>query len=201
MRGIRADRLWLVGGLLSAVVLFAVGWLFFIGPQRAQTRDLNDQAAAAQLHAAGLQRRLSELRQQSADLPTYRARLAGDRQALPTTSGLPDLLRQLQRIGDLTGVAVDGMLVGAPQEAAAGTHRVYALPLTLTATGIAADLRAFLDRLQLVQPRAVLIDNVAATPDEHSLTLAGRVVLTLGVRVFVAGPDATPTATPASKPN
>jgi Tfp pilus assembly protein PilO len=198
MRAARADRLWVVGGALGAVLLLAIGWFFFIGPQRAQTGELNDQAAAAQLTLTSQRHRLAELRQQNTELPQFQAQLALDEQALPTTSGLSDFLRQLQVGGDRTGVIVSGVAVAGPQEVTAADRRLYALPMTLTATGTTAGLSAFLDQLQRVLPRAVLIDSVTADPVEQAVTLAGGVTVTLGVRVFVAStgnPETTPSAT------
>jgi Tfp pilus assembly protein PilO len=197
----RADRLWVIGGALAAALLLAIGWFFLIGPQRAQTAALNDEASAAQLQLTSQLHRLVDLRQQNAKLPEYRAQLAADQQALPTTSGLSDFLRQLQASGDRTAVSVSGVAVGAPLEVNAADRSVYALPVTLTATGTIADLSGFLDQLQRVQPRALLIDNVAAAPGEHSLTLAGAVSLTFGVRVFVATADDAEPVPSATKTN
>jgi Tfp pilus assembly protein PilO len=201
MRSARADRVWVIGGALGAVLLLAIGWIFFIGPQRAQTGELNDQAAAAQLMLTAQRHRLVELRQQNTQLPQFRAQLALDQQALPGTSGLSDFLRQLQVGGDRTGVTVSGVVVAGPQEVTAAERRLYALPVTLTATGAVAGLIDFLDQLQRVLPRAVLIDSVTAGPAEHAATLAGGVTVTLGVRVFVASTDDPEAALPATKTN
>jgi Tfp pilus assembly protein PilO len=199
MRGARVDRLWVVGGAVGAVLLLAIGWFFFIGPQQAQTDALNEKAAAAQVQLAAQRRRLAELRKDNTMLPQYRAQLALDQQALPTTSGLSDFLRQLQAGGDRTGVSVSGVTVAAPLEVTAASRHLYALPVTLTATGTFAELSDFLDQLQRVQPRVLLIDNATAAPGVGSLTLAGAVSLTFGVRVFVASTDNHETAPPAPK--
>jgi Tfp pilus assembly protein PilO len=200
MGGVRADRLWVGGGAVGAILLLAVGWFFFIGPQRAQTGKLNDEAGTAQLRLTALQRRLVDLRQQNTRLPEFRAELARDREALPMTSGLSGYLRQLQTGASRTGVVVSGVVVGSPLSASASGREVYALPVTLTATGAMADLGRFLDQLQQVLPRAALIDAVTAAPEEHSVTLAGSVTVTVGLRVFVASSDTDP-AVPAPKTN
>jgi Tfp pilus assembly protein PilO len=201
MRAVRADRLWLVGGALGAVLLLAISWFFLINPQKAETGKLTDQAAAAQVQLTSLRHRLTELRQQNTRLAEYRAQLATDQQALPTTSGLSDFLRQLQVGGDRAGVSVSGVVVGALAQVAAGDRQVYALPLTLTATGTIAGLGGFLDQLQRVLPRAVLVDSAVAAPDERTVTLAGPVTLTVGLRVFVASTGDAETAAPATKTN
>jgi Tfp pilus assembly protein PilO len=201
MGGVRADRLWICGGAIGAVVLLAVGWFFFIAPQRAQTGRLNDQASSAQLRLASLQHRLVDLRQQNSRLPQFRTQLARDREALPTASGLSGYLRQLQTGASRTGVVVSGVVVGSPLSASASGRQVYALPLTLTATGALADLGRFLDQVQQVLPRAALVDSVTAAPEEHSVTLADSVTVTLGVRVFVASTGDAGPAPLATKTN
>ncbi len=188
MRSGHAHRFWMIGGALGAVVMLAVGWFFLISPQYGQTRGLHDETAAAELHRSSLQHRLIELRRQSERLPEYRAQLARDRRALPTEAGLSDFLRELQAAGDRTGVSVTGVTVGAPTEATGGT-KVYALPITLTAEGSAANLGELLDQLQQVQPRALLIGSTNAVPAEQNGTLGGTVTLTLTLTVFVAPAD------------
>jgi Tfp pilus assembly protein PilO len=194
----RPDRLWVIGGVLGAVALLAIGWLFLISPQNAQTSHLNDRAAAAELRLETLQRRLADLRQQSGNLPRYREQLARDRQALPTMAALSDFLRELQAAGDGAGVAVSGVNVGAPTPVTAA-KQVFVLPITLTASGTAARLNQLLDQLQRVQPRAVLINNVSTTPEQQNGSLAGTVVLTLALQAFVS-PASGVAGAPSAKP-
>jgi len=186
--GIRhAGRRWEIGGALGAVALLAIGWFFFISPQNGETTRLRDEAAAAEVQLPTLQRRLGELRQQHQDLPKYRAQLARDRKALPTSSGLSDFLRELQAAGDAEGVSVSAVAVGGPSQVSAGGTKVYSLPITLTAVGSAAGLYRFLDQLQQVQPRAVLITSAnAATEGQPGGSVAGPATLTLVLQAFVA---------------
>jgi Tfp pilus assembly protein PilO len=182
MRTGRTDRLWALGGALAAVAMLAIGWFFFISPQNARTGSLAQEAATAQARTTSLQRRLVELRQQNGDLPRYRARLESDRQALPTTSGLSDFVRDVQGIGDSTGVSVQVLAVSAATQVTAAGTKVYALPMSMTVTGAVANVDRFLEQLQQGQPRAVLIGTVRSdSPD-------GTVRLDLGLQVFVAPP-------------
>ncbi len=176
----------MVGGAASAVLLLAIGWFLLISPQKAQTSSLQDQTAASELRLSSVQHRLAELRRQNKALPRYRAQLARDRDALPATSGLSDFLRELQAAGDSAGVSVRGVNVGAPSEVTGAATPVYALPITVTAAGDMAPLGRFLDQLQQVQPRAVLIASANADPDEQGGSLAGRSSLTLNLQAFVA---------------
>jgi Tfp pilus assembly protein PilO len=181
----RADRLWTVGGVLGAVALLAVSWFFLIGPQYDQTATLHDRTAAAQVRQASLQHRLIELRRQSRELPRFRTERALARQALPTTSAMSDYLRELEASGARTGVSVSGLIVGSPAKVA-GPTEIYTVPITLTATGTAAELEKFLDAVQRDQHRATLISSANAVPDRQSTSLAGTVILTLGLQVYVA---------------
>lgn len=77
---------------------------------------------------------------------------------------------------------------GAPGGAAAGPG-VYSLPVKAEVTGSPADLNRFLDQLQNVQPRAVLITSVVETSGNQGTGPGGQTVgtvLDLSLQVFVA---------------
>ena len=201
MRTGHADRVWMIGGALGAVVLLAIGWFMFVGPKKSETNALHEQAAVAELKLGTRQRELAELRRQDALLPQYRAELAAARLALPTVAGLSDFLRELQTAGDAAAVSVSGVIVGVPSQVTAAGTRLYSLPITLTATGTSAALFMFLDQLQQVQPRAVLIGTLNTAPGAvpEGATVTDAVNLTLGLQVFVAPTTAT-SASPAPTP-
>jgi Tfp pilus assembly protein PilO len=198
VRTANADRLWIIGGALIAVALLAMGWFFAISPQNSETDRLREEAAAAQDRLAPLRARLAELKAQNVDLARYQDQLKRDRQALPTVSGMSDFLRQQQVAGDQTGVQVTGYALGAASQVNAAGAKLQSLPVTLTVKGPIARMGAFLDQLQLVQPRAVLVTGVSVSPDENQATLGGSVQLALNLQVFVApdAAEATPQPTP-----
>jgi type IV pilus assembly protein PilO len=180
MNAMHAGRTWAATGVLAAVALLAVGWFLLIGPQQSQTRDLHDQMSAAHDQAASQQRRLAELRLQERDMPRYEAELVASRKALPAVPGTPAFVRQLQAAGDATGVLVSGVAVAEP----VAEEGVFTLPISLTAEGGDTQLEAFLDELQTVQPRAVLVDTVAtggATAESSD-----RLIMTVTLNAFVA---------------
>jgi Tfp pilus assembly protein PilO len=200
MRMGQAYQRWLAGGAVAAVVLLAVGWFFLIGPRYSQASSLQDRTTSAEMRLPSLEHRLTELRQQYDNRARFQAQLEKDRKALPTTSGLPDFLRELQQAGDGHGVRVTSVTVGAPLQVAAAGGKYYALPVTLTAEGRVDALGDFLNELQQVQPRAVLISNATMTAaDEGSPLTSGTAKLTLSVQVFVSAPAgaATPAASSA----
>jgi Tfp pilus assembly protein PilO len=187
MRG-RADRWWLAGGALGAVALLAVGWFFLVSPQHGRAATLREQTQTAQLSIAGQQHKLAALRKDAEQLAGYRAELDRLRQALPAGAGLSAFLRELQNAGDHAGVAVRGLSVGSPAQLTGRNASVFTLPITLTAAGGLPGLTEFLDQLQQVQPRAVLIQSVTGSPDHGVTTLAQGTSLNITLRVFVA-PD------------
>jgi Tfp pilus assembly protein PilO len=187
MRTAYGDRIWPVAGALGAALLLVLAWFLVISPQTTEADNLSEQATAAQGRRATLQHRLAQLRQQNAELPRYQAQRDSDRQALPTTSGMSDFLRELQALGDSTAVSVDGVIVGAPSQVDAGVASVYSLPISLTASGGAGAVDAFLSQIQQVQPRAVLVNNANIVPKDGSKSVAGQVTVTLEMQVFVAG--------------
>jgi Tfp pilus assembly protein PilO len=196
----RADQLWAIGGIAGAVVLLAIGWFFFINPQYSQTDSLRGEATGTEQRQIALQQRLVELRRQNEDLPRYLAQYALDRQALPTVSGLSDLLRELQRAGDITGVTVGGLSVSGAIPVAITGAQVYALPISLTATGTVATLHEFLNQLQQVQPRALLISGANLVSSGKTGPGADAVSLTLILRAFVGASTGSETvpSTPAT---
>ena len=134
------------------------------------------------------------LRKQKGDLAQDKAQLAKDRQALPTTVGLADFLRDVQAASDVAGVSVGSMNVGVPSQAVGAT--TYSVPISLVATGTVDKVGAFLDQIQLVQPRAALVDSADAAPNGVAGSLTGKVDLTLNLEVFVVA-SASAAASPS----
>ncbi|TQS45395.1 type 4a pilus biogenesis protein PilO [Cryptosporangium phraense] len=188
-------RLWLVGGVVGAVALLGLGWFLLIRPQSAQTEDLRDQTEAAQSQVDSLRSRLTEVRAQNEELASYRAKYDTARAALPTTGDTSQFLRDVQSSGIRAGVSVDGLVVGSPTQIKGAGTTVYALPITVTAVGTASKLEGFVNQLQRVQPRAVLISTANAAPNESSASLRGSVLLTLGLQAFVSPSAAGSTLT------
>jgi Tfp pilus assembly protein PilO len=192
------DRIWMIGGAVAALILLAIAWFFLISPQYAQAASLNNQSAQAAVRLNVLRHKLVQLEQQNADLDKYQAQLAKDRQALPQASGIDDFLRELQAMGESTGVSVTGLAVGATTHVPAAGSEVYALPLTLNATGDITKVTEFVRQLQLERPRAVLVTSAGVVPTSQRPSITGPVNLTLNLRVYVAPPAAADANSSAS---
>lgn len=225
----QAERLWLVGGVLSALVMLVVGYFFFIGPQRSHTGDVRGEVDTAQLQNLSLQQRINTLRAQDKNRARYLSALHQAQRALPQTSGLPDFLRSLQSIGSATLTEVSSVTVGqptapstapsatAPQASASGATGspspspsatqpaaagggVYSIPISAQVSGSKAALNRFLTQLQSVQPRAVLITQLSL--DSGAGSAASTTTLSLTMQAFVQpGADSpAPQPTTATQP-
>jgi hypothetical protein len=226
------ERLWFVAGGVIAFVMLLVGYFFFISPQRSNTSDINSRAATVRQQNVALQARLDALREQNKNLPKYQAELAALKQALPSDSAISDFLRTLQSLGNATLTDVQSLTVGEPAAvvapvAAAPTGATstsapvapatptdgaaapeatvasaYSLSITASVAGSANALTKFLDQLQEVQPRAVLISNIGLSGGSASgsstASSSGGYTLTLTMKAFVAPVTATAGAPVAS---
>ena len=192
---LRPDRLWMFGALAGAVALSALAWLLLIGPQRTETTDVEDQTAQADGQVIVEQRKLAKLTAEYAERDKYAAELAANRKALPTVAATGDLLRELQSAGDGAGVIVSSLSAGSPAELK-GAAGVASVTITVVAAGKLEKLQAFLDQVQRIQPRAMLVFNVSFAPNGSGEAITGTsTLLTLSAQVFVAIQQAaTPSA-------
>jgi Tfp pilus assembly protein PilO len=187
----RQDRIWLLGGVFAMILLIVGGWFLLISPQNAETRDAQNRVDAGDAQLAVLTRQAAVLKAETAQLPAYSAKLAANLRAMPTTSGVPDFLRQLQDSGAAVGVEITGINVGGPQPSTA-VPAAFELPISLVVEGRAGNLSKFLNRLQNVQPRAVLLSSVGLTS-----TTGEAMTAAISLKAFVSPPTATPAATPS----
>ncbi|HVU93562.1 MAG TPA: hypothetical protein VHC23_15110 [Jatrophihabitans sp.] len=227
----QAERLWLVGGGTVALLLTVIAYFFFISPQRSETADVRAQVADAKTENTVLQHKLAALREQNKSLARYQQDLAAARRALPSASGVSDFVRSLQVLGAQTQTDVASLSVGQPAPVAAAApaaaatasaasssaapgpaagsaprpSAVYCLAFSAQVTGSPADLNRFLDQLQRVQPRAVLITAISETTGTTGSAgtgggaahPSGATTLQLTMLAFVT-PGATPGASPAA---
>jgi Tfp pilus assembly protein PilO len=189
-----AARIWLLAGIATTVLLAVASWFLLISPKYAEADDVRSQVDDTQTQLITLRKKIAGLESQKAQLPKFRAALKANQKALPDDSGVPDFLRQLQSSGEKTGVAVSGFSVAAPAQVA-GVAGVWQLPFTLVATGDAANLGQFLNDLQAVQPRAVLIQSAnftqgsASSADSSTADASSKTSLNLSLMAYVAPPS------------
>ena len=205
MLSLSRDKLWFLAGGVVAIFVIAIGYLFFVSPQYSNASEVRTQASDAVANLAIKQAHINELAKQNTNLATYEAQLAADQQALPVTSDVPNFLRTLQAIGSASGVSVKTLSVSDPTNVASATSstttttptatpaavpsahpasaRAYQIAISLTVDGTPATLNAFLQALQVQQPRAILINSVSMT----SASSAGAgMTLAVSFQAFMA---------------
>jgi type IV pilus assembly protein PilO len=164
-----AARIWTLAGIAITVLLVVASWFLVISPKYAKAADVQNQVEDTQTQLITLRKKIAGLDAQKAQLPKFKAALKANQKALPDDSGVPDFLRQLQGSGEKTAVSVSGFSVASPAQVV-GLAGVWQLPITLIATGEPANLGQFLNDLQAVQPRAVLIQSANFTQGSSSTT-------------------------------
>lgn len=185
MGALRTDRIWLLGGLLAVVLLATGGWFLLIHPKYVAGGKVRTDVRNGQIELAMLNQQVAKLKSQKAQLGTLTATQIRYQSALPATAttSMPAFLNELQDSGTAVNVDVSGLTQGSPQQSTklAG---VWEVPITMTAAGTAADLSAFLHRLQTVQARAVLVTTASLSGDGSSAS--GPMTLSLVVTAFIA---------------
>ena len=180
-----ANRLWLLAGVLVTAVLVALTYFMLVAPAYAEADELTDQMGTAQDQAVMLRKRLVKLQQEKKNEKPLTATRDAYREALPSGSGVPAFLRQLQADGGDVGVDVSGITVGTPEKVEA-VPGVWSIPIQLVAEGEVDELDEFLQQLQgSDQKRAVLVEGATLESDESS---DGAQQLNLTVKAFVAPP-------------
>ena len=218
------ERLWLIGGGTVALLLTVIAYFFFISPQRSETDSVRSEVSDAGARNALLQQKLNQLRQQNQDLSRYQAEEQAARKALPSSTDVSDFIRSLQSLGGSTGTNVISVTVGNPvpftaspvggaaapsasasspaasasPSAAPRTSGVYGMAISAQVTGSAANLTRFIDQLQNVQPRAVLVTSITETTGTTTTTGStaapgsGVTTLAIGMTAFVASAAPAP---------
>lgn len=189
MRIANRDRLWLLGGLVVALILVLVAWQFMIKGQHDQTNSVRDSIATADQQVTTTTNRLNALRADSVNLDKYKAALAADQQALPSDVALPAFVRELQAAAVATSMGIVQLQVGQPTavvSTSTSAPRVYSVSINVVATGAIDNATAFINQLQAVQPRAILMTTVNEAPGP---TGGNSVQLNITFNAFVAPAD------------
>lgn len=186
-------RLWMAGAGLGTVVMAVVAWFVFIGPAMSQASSLTDEATAVQDQNAILQAKITALEKQKQQQAALTASLRGALAALPTDSGLPAFIRQVNdqarsnRIG-VTSISVGGIaplvVTAAPAPAAgnagaeppaapapaagaaadAAAGQLFTIRISIVSTGTVPNQIGFLKAIQSTGPRRALVMSTQFVP-------------------------------------
>jgi Tfp pilus assembly protein PilO len=189
------ERIWIGSSVIGAALVAALAWMFVISPEMSHASSLNDQTASAQQQNTLLQIKTNKLRKQSQELPQLTQQLAQTRAGLPSSSGLTDFTRQVSALASSLDLTLSQVTVGAakaaggsPTAVGAAANGLYAIAITLTTAGDVHHLEAFLNNLQYVGNRRVLISSVQLAPSANAKTvsISQAASATVQLSVFVA---------------
>jgi Tfp pilus assembly protein PilO len=172
----RTDRIWLIGGIVAIVIIVAAAWLLAISPKFAEADTVQTEADDTSLQLTKLKKDVAALKAQDAKKPTYQAQLDALVKNLPETYGMPSFLRSLEDAEAKTGVDMKVLSASDPLESTTVSSAAE-IPLSISATGSAANVSKFLDQLQQTQPRAVLLSAVSFSLDTDKNVVSANLTL------------------------
>lgn len=161
---------WVVGTAFLALVLFAGAWFLLIGPNIDATAEARQSTEDTLAQNEVQTRRLATLKEQFADLDTYRAELAAIRTQLPVEDGLPALLRELDGLATGSGVTIVGVAPSIPEVFFAATPVEVATTEEAPADGDATEETAA-EEVAPAEPEPVGVNGLVAIP--VSMTVLG----------------------------
>jgi type IV pilus assembly protein PilO len=184
------------GGFLAAL---ALSYLVLISPQRSEASKLNEQITATELQIG-----TNRIQGRQTQKPFRIAELFSLTKAMPDEQDMPNVLLELSRIAEGTGVVIDSISPSAPM-VGAGFGR---LPLVVVFEGSFYDLSDFLYRLRNLvtvrdgtldaRGRLFSVDTVQFTEGSKRFP---QLLATVSLSAFVYHAPAAPTpATPGSEP-
>lgn len=192
MKQTKADRLWILGGAVAALLVVALAWFFVVSPEFNKVSSLQSQTADAQAQNITMQAKVHSLQSEYTKLPDLQASLAKARAALPTGTDLSDFTREIAVDAASTGVAVTSVTLGsittvggtpgAQSKSVNPAGALFTVPVILTAKGAARNLLAFATGLHGPGKRAALVTSSQLTADP---TTKG-VQLSMQVSLFAA---------------
>lgn len=172
-------RLWVIGSVVVAILILALGWFLGVQPRLAEAGASElERRNVAETNAA-YEATLVELRELSANLPALQRDLDAIRAEIPEAPELSTLLGQLNEIAVAAGVSINEVTANTPQlvEPALleplGVSDLVAIPVQISALGSTEGLSAFLRNAQF-GPRLMFVSSFTTSDDAES----GRVSLT-----------------------
>jgi Tfp pilus assembly protein PilO len=114
-----STRLWLIGIVLVAVVLSALGWFAGIQPKLAESSAADKERSSVESTNVAHEQTLLALRELDEKLPQLEEELAELRVALPADTAVSTLLGQLNELAERNLVGIESITAGTPLEFAA----------------------------------------------------------------------------------
>lgn len=199
-----SQRIWLIGGIIVALAIVAVGWLIGVSPQVQAIHDANAQKAAMEEQIQTSQLQLDRLKKDYDNIDQFEAQLRTLQRGLPMTDQLTDFVRQLTATANRTHVSFTSISIDQPQPWATPQgatpppgvtpENFETMNVSIVATGSYQQLMSFTDQLQSGSGRLFYISshNLSSAGDgDYTGTLAGTIFVLLTSEATPA-PAATP---------
>lgn len=165
----RNSRIWVLGFVLIAVAVVALGWFLGVSPRLDEAAAANAQAESVALENEVQQQRLATLQQQSENLPQLESELDALQVSIPPMPNLHDFFDHVDAAAKKRDVAVTNLTAGQPEmftpvdgDAAGAPAGLYTISISMTAEGAADRLVAFVRDLYLGD-RLLLMSNAGFT--------------------------------------
>jgi Tfp pilus assembly protein PilO len=203
-------RLWAIGSVVVMLAIAAGAWFLGISPQLDAAATAKSDTSDVESQNFLLQKDLTALEQDVADLAKNQAKLDGLRVSIPASDSLDTFLGQLDKMAVASGVAVTGFTSAdsvpfVPSSAAAATvpadisgSNFLSVPITIATTGTRDQILDFVDELQSGD-RLILVSDVSVSIGEDGST-TGQIVALLYVLVDEPLVDPNAVATPSPTP-
>ncbi len=166
-------------GLLVAVVL-AVGFYFLLyKPASQEQARVEAETLTLQDQQRTLEAQIAELRRIEANAVKIRAAKARLEEFIPNGPSQPSAIRQFQAAADAAGTQIENVTFGEPAVPDATTGATPAdtgdpgttlanIPVTMAVEGGYFQIVDFFRRLEVEQPRAVLLQSITLAEDERA---------------------------------
>lgn len=202
------NRQTLLVGLLAAVLVVALWWMFLFSPKQDELAEVQLEIDTALTEQAALQARIRTLQEVRNDAPQLEADLVAAETIIPREAALPSAIRMLAQAADDSGVSLVSITPGRPSQLATGPEGVAEISLAVAMDGSYFQIVDFLRRVEdpAIVPRAFLWEGMTLGIDEYptlSGTLTGRMFAILPAVPTAVLPDAdtpAPTATETPSP-
>jgi Tfp pilus assembly protein PilO len=201
-------RKWTFGAVLVALAVLVAGWFLLISPQRATVADLQAQTQAQENANSSLETDIEVLKQQNKDLPEKQAELAVLQTQIPDTPRLPTYIRELQDLGEKSGVAFTSLTPAAPTELGGGSgealtpEMLAAINVDMVVQGTYFEVTKFMNELETASRYTLVGGYTIGTEETEATTESsseGTTSLnaTINARIYLVPttPEPAPAAT------
>lgn len=147
-------RFWLIGGILAALLVAALGWTFVISPRMQAVAQTREQAIELDDQATMITAQAHQLQVQAQSLPEQIRALRRIQRKIPSAVDVPALLREIQVTAKVTGVTLDSLTPGQITVFAVAEPE----PVATTDTSSSDEAQASPDPTQTAKPEPTPTD-------------------------------------------